>query len=182
MDETLNNLLCSRSWKYLHPNTPCFLLNPVCCNERLWREGGNNLDCCREKVLNDNLQPRACETDAALPDKTLLFQPSLSLFLPTSHSLQLSSPTTNNPSCCPPPFFSSETLTIMKIYFVVSFCFTCRFFGLTHCALVQMNVSAPAMVYPHWRNQAEHRTGPQATSLLLPVHTLLTSDLHDCGH
>lgn len=51
------------------------LLNLDCCNERLCGEGGNNTDCCRENVLNDNLQPQACETDAEVPDKTLFFQP-----------------------------------------------------------------------------------------------------------
>lgn len=107
-----------------------------CCN--LCREGGNHPDCCRENVLNDNLQPRACETDAEFPDKTLFFQrppslppPATRLFsLSTFHFLHLPSPAPQS-FLSPPPasFFSSKTMTIMKICFVVSF-LGCFFFFL----------------------------------------------------
>lgn len=100
----INALIICYITEYLHPNTPCVPVNlhwaAHCCNERLCREGGNHLGCCRENVSDDNLQPRACETDAGFSDKPLFFQ------LPPPHSLALSLSTSH--FCNSPRLFSAS--------------------------------------------------------------------------
>lgn len=151
-----------------------------CCN--LCREGGNHPDCCRENVLNDNLQPRACETDAEFPDKTLFFQrlpPSLLPlpgFFPFQPSISCISPhPLHNPSCRPllPPFFLPRPWLLWKYVllsvFWVFFFFTCSFPRLTHGALVQMNVCAQAMSTP--TEEIKLSTVQAHRLLLLHKHT-----------
>lgn len=163
-------------------------IGKILASQRSVLPSESTLDCTQRQStnLNNNLQPRACETDARFYNKTLFFQNQVPLpvrwlfpsLLPFSWASTLQS------FLLPPSSPFPGGTVVMKICFTVSF-FTCSFPRLTHCASVQMNMSAQAMSLPPLRKSSWAQSRPRGyfTTAVHTQNTIIdnfTSNFNDC--
>lgn len=162
--KSFNNLLCYWLWKYLLPTE-----STLDCTE-LQKDSAQ-----REKIIGTVAEKCFKWQLTASGSWNGVFRQNCILSAPLLASLLLPAtlPPLSQPSPSfllhPSPLLLSSKTVVMKICFVVSF-FTCIFPRLTHCALVQMNVSAQEMSLPPLRKSSWAQSRPRGY-FTTAVHT-----------